>query len=105
VFVVLQNQGAGYLRLLRTRVGKFFAKISYPFYLVHIAVLDLVFIALHGPQGVGSWRGIALAGLSFMISIAICALSHRILEKPMIDFAHGKFTFAHAEKPPRSALA
>jgi peptidoglycan/LPS O-acetylase OafA/YrhL len=105
VFVVLQNQGAGSLGLLRTRAGEFFARISYAFYLVHIVILDLVFIAVRTPYRPGSWSGIALIGLSFLISIAVCELSYRILEKPMIAFAHRKFKFARVEISPRSALA
>jgi peptidoglycan/LPS O-acetylase OafA/YrhL len=105
VFVVLRNQGTGYLSLLRTRTGEFFAKISYALYLVHIGILNLVFMAFRIPQGLDSWRGIALTGLSFLISIVVCELSSRLLERPMIEFAHRKFTFARVESSPRSALA
>jgi peptidoglycan/LPS O-acetylase OafA/YrhL len=105
MFVVLQYQGTRILGLLRTRASQFFARIAYSFYLVHIAVLSLVFIAFRSPQDLNSWTGIALTGLAFLISTAICELSYRLLEKPMIDFAHRKFKFSGIESSPRSALA
>jgi len=105
VFVVLQYQGSRNLALLRTRTTKFFARISYSLYLVHIAVLSLVFILFRAPQDLNTWTGIVLTGLSLLIAISICALSYRILEKPMIDFAHRKFTFSGIENSPRPALA
>jgi peptidoglycan/LPS O-acetylase OafA/YrhL len=105
VFVVLQYQGTRFLGLLRTRVTGFLARISYSLYLVHIVVLSLVFIAFRSPQDLNTWTGIVLAGLAFLISIAVCELSYRILEKPMIDFAHRKFKFSGIESPLRSKLA
>jgi peptidoglycan/LPS O-acetylase OafA/YrhL len=93
VFVVLQYQGSRNLSLLRTRAASFFARISYSLYLVHVVVLSLVFIAFRTPQDLNSLTGIVLTGLSLLIAIAICQLSYCILEKPMIDFAHRKFTF------------
>jgi peptidoglycan/LPS O-acetylase OafA/YrhL len=105
VFVVLQYQGTRILGLLRMRTAEFIARISYSLYLVHIAVLSLVFIVFRSPQGFDSWRKIGLTGLAFLISIAVCELSYRILEKPMIDFAHRKFKFSGIEGSARSALA
>jgi peptidoglycan/LPS O-acetylase OafA/YrhL len=105
VFVVVQHQGHTILGLLRTRAAEFFARISYSLYLVHIIVLNLVFIAFRSPQDLNTWPGIVLTGLAFLISIAVGELSYRFLEKPMIDFAHRKFTFSGSERSPRSVLA
>jgi peptidoglycan/LPS O-acetylase OafA/YrhL len=105
VFVVLQYQGSEYLGFLRTRATEFFARISYALYLTHIVVLSLVFIGFRSPQNLNTWKGIALTGLSFLVSIVACELSYRILERPMIEFAHGKFTFSGSKARAHSALA
>jgi peptidoglycan/LPS O-acetylase OafA/YrhL len=61
---------------------------------VHIGILRLVFIVFRSTQDLHTWTGIALTGLSLLISIVVCELSHRILEKPLIEFAHRKFVFS-----------
>jgi peptidoglycan/LPS O-acetylase OafA/YrhL len=94
VFMALDNRGAPQLAFLRSRIAAFFARISYALYLIHGPVIVLV-LALAGTAArtVLTAQGVALAGLAFAISVAICAASYRLIEGPLISRAHRKFRF------------
>jgi peptidoglycan/LPS O-acetylase OafA/YrhL len=64
----------GPFRLLNLPVMSFLGVLSYPLYLVHHVVLD----AFAPPLGVG----LAAAGLSFTVSLAIAWAIHALVEKP-----------------------
>jgi peptidoglycan/LPS O-acetylase OafA/YrhL len=92
VFLVVNAHGSGRLGFLRRPIAGFFARISYALYLVHQAVAGvlLVFFA-NGP---------VLIMVAFAVSIGICVVSARFLERPLIMFARQRFQPAsgkHAE--------
>jgi peptidoglycan/LPS O-acetylase OafA/YrhL len=98
LFMVLDNRGAARLAFLRSRSSGFIARISYALYLTHGYVLVLVFLAAgYNAHTILTWRGIALTTVALALSIAICTLSYRLVEGPLIRLAHRRFRFEEAE--------
>jgi len=83
--MVLQNQGTPRLAFLRTDLGAFFAKISYPLYLIH----ETVFRAVNGAVGTKFVTIITSFALAVLISTALS----RLIETPMIAIGRRKFKF------------
>jgi peptidoglycan/LPS O-acetylase OafA/YrhL len=98
VFLVLENQGAGWTGFLRTRFAAFFARISYALYLVHLNVLILVFFAFGTNRTIESFAGAALTALALVVSVLICFASYQMLEGPLIRMAHRRFPFASVSR-------
>jgi peptidoglycan/LPS O-acetylase OafA/YrhL len=87
---VLALQGSPALRFLRGEVLSFFARISYALYLVHVNVLFLTFLALrYSGHNITSWPGVLLTALSFAISVAMCWISYRYFELPIMNWRFG----------------
>jgi peptidoglycan/LPS O-acetylase OafA/YrhL len=93
LFMVLDRRGAPQLAMLRSRPAAFFARISYALYLIHGNMLVLVFLATRQDHTILTWQGAALTLCAFALSVAICAVSYRFFEGPLIKMAHRKFTF------------
>lgn len=91
ISLVLGLQGSAALQFLRCGILSFFARISYALYLVHVNVLFLTFLAL-GYRGhdVTTWTGVLLTALSFAISVAICGISYRYFELPIMNWRFGR---------------
>jgi peptidoglycan/LPS O-acetylase OafA/YrhL len=99
LFMVLDHRGSPQLAFLRSRFAAFFARISYALYLTHGYVLTLAFMAAGyggGNHTILTWQGIALTVCAFAISVAICWASYLLIEGPMINAAHRKFSFGDA---------
>ena len=97
VSMVLENQGAPYLAPLRSETGARFARRSYASYLIHHWVAYLVFSGLAVTRTMTTPSGIAATGLAFVITFTLCAISYRFLEKPLILYAHPRFTFGREQ--------
>jgi peptidoglycan/LPS O-acetylase OafA/YrhL len=94
VFMVVEHRGAPQLAFLRSSPAAFFARISYALYLTHGCVIALAFMAAGvEARTILSWQGAALTALAFAVSVAISEASHRLIEKPLIGWAHGKYPF------------
>ncbi|WP_342709183.1 acyltransferase [Bradyrhizobium sp. B124] len=93
LFVVLENRGSPKLALLRSSVANFFAKTSYAAYLTHHVIVYLLFAVLHQPRTVESLAGLSLTFSALALTFALCALSYRYFERPLLDFAHRRFSF------------
>jgi peptidoglycan/LPS O-acetylase OafA/YrhL len=86
MLTVLESQGSYRLAFLRSQPAAFFARISYAFYLVHLNVLILTFMAFgYSGHTVTTWSGTTLTALSFAISTAICWASYRYFESPIMN--------------------
>jgi peptidoglycan/LPS O-acetylase OafA/YrhL len=99
LFMVLQMRGSQHLSILRSRVMGFFAKISYALYLVHVNVWVLVCLVLGVSRDLYPWNGVALAVLSFTLSVAICEFSWRCFEGPLQRMGHSIFTYGSRRMP------
>jgi peptidoglycan/LPS O-acetylase OafA/YrhL len=93
VFCVLENRGVRSLSLLRSRVGSYFAKWSYASYMIHHWVAYVVFALLGVRRTVTTVSGISTTALSFAVTFFLCALSYKFLERPLISYAHRRFSF------------
>lgn len=93
IFMVLENQGASCLAVLRSDVAAHLARWSYASYLIHPLVVYLVFLALSLPRTVTTLPGIAATGLALTITLLLCAVSYRFLEKPLIQYASSQYSF------------
>jgi peptidoglycan/LPS O-acetylase OafA/YrhL len=63
--------------------GRFFGRISYSLYLVHLTVI-LVFVTLDADQKFSWPAGLAVGSVSFAISVALSELGWRCVEEPAI---------------------
>ena len=72
----------------------FFARTSYAAYLTHHVVVYLLFAVLHEPRTIKSLAGISLTFGALVLTFGLCALSYRYFERPLLDFAHRRFSFA-----------
>jgi peptidoglycan/LPS O-acetylase OafA/YrhL len=105
VFMVVRYQGSKQLALLRTPAAAFFARISYALYLIHMDVYGAIFGAFGAPRTIATPQGVAVTALAFLVSIGICAASHRYFEKPLIKIGHRKFNYlTRSTKPDRSGV-
>ena len=102
LFIVLENQGAPRLAILRSRVAAFFANTSYAAYMIHHVVIYLLFAAIGITRTMTTLSGVALTGAACVLTFAICALSYRYFERPLIAFGHRRFPF---HKPPIATQA
>ncbi len=93
LFVVLENRGSPKLAFLRSAPAAFFAKTSYAAYMIHHIVAYFLFAAMKEPRTMTTLSGIALTGAAFVLTFAICALSYRYFEAPLIGYGHRKFSF------------
>ena len=99
VFMVLENRNSASLAILRSRAAEFFARISYALYLVHINVLIFVFWTVRGQPTIRTIQGVALTALALAASVAICFLSYRYFEAPLIRMGHRNFRFDDSAEP------
>jgi peptidoglycan/LPS O-acetylase OafA/YrhL len=105
LFTVLHRRGAPELAVLRSRPALFFARISYAWYLTHVSIALLISVTFHVSRDLSTWQGLAVAACSLALSTAICWLSARYLEMPLIRFAHRRFQYrrdAEHAKPDRA---
>lgn len=93
VFKVLENRGASYLSPLRGEIAAHFARWSYASYMTHHCVAFLLFAAFRVPRTMTTASGVAMTVVAFVATFALCALSYRFLEKPLIQRAHVKYDF------------
>jgi peptidoglycan/LPS O-acetylase OafA/YrhL len=93
LFLVIENQGAARFAVLRHPVGAFFAKTSYAAYMVHHVVAYGLFEATREPRTLTTLSGITTTGAAFVLTFAICALSYRYFEAPLIAYGHRRFSF------------
>ncbi|MBR0846712.1 acyltransferase [Bradyrhizobium diazoefficiens] len=93
LYTVLRRRGTPSFAVLRSRAAMFFARISYALYLVHVCVSLLIAIALKASRDVSTWQGLAVAICAFALSVAICWLSARFFEVPLVRFAHRHFRY------------
>jgi peptidoglycan/LPS O-acetylase OafA/YrhL len=93
LFIVLENRGARSLQILRGPTAAFFAKTSYAAYMVHHVVIYILFAATGQARTVTTLAGLAITGIAIVLTFAICALSYRYFETPLIAFGHRKFSF------------
>jgi peptidoglycan/LPS O-acetylase OafA/YrhL len=93
LFLVLENPGAGRLQFLRGSVAVFFAKTSYAAYMVHHIVIYTLFAVTGEARTLTTLSGVAMTGVAVVLTFAICALSHRYFEMPLIAFGHRRFPF------------
>jgi peptidoglycan/LPS O-acetylase OafA/YrhL len=77
---------------------------SYPFYMVHLAVLAVLGREL-GDAGYGYKEALALLGtVGLVVSLALAELLHRGVERPFMERKRGS-TRATLDAPPRSGVA
>jgi peptidoglycan/LPS O-acetylase OafA/YrhL len=93
LFLVLENRGARSLQLLRGSVAAFFAKTSYAAYMVHHVVIYILFAATGQARTLTTLSGVAVTGTAVVLTFAICALSYRYFEMPLIAYGHRRFSF------------
>jgi len=93
LFTVLQYQGSRILSVLRSVSARFFGDISYALYLVHLNVWVLVSLSLGVARNVDTTTGAMVAAVSFALSVAICAISYKFFERPLVRFAHKRFQY------------
>ena len=93
LFLVLENKGAPFLAFLRSRVAAFFAKTSYAAYMIHHVVALVLFVEMKEPRTLTTLSGIAMTATAFALTFAICAVSYRYFEAPLIAFGHRRFSF------------
>jgi peptidoglycan/LPS O-acetylase OafA/YrhL len=93
LFLVLDNRGAGRLKILRGPVAVFFAKTSYAAYMIHHVVIYILFAVTGEARTLTTLSGIAMTGIAVVLTFAICALSYRYFEMPLIAFGHRRFSF------------
>jgi peptidoglycan/LPS O-acetylase OafA/YrhL len=103
VFSVLENQGSPGLSFLRSSIFSPLAAWSYASYMIHHWVAYIVFAALGVTRTLTTFAGIATTALSVVVTFGLCALSYRILERPLNRYAHHRFSFAAAKVPAFSA--
>ena len=70
-------------RALSSRLGRFFGRISYSFYLLHDTIL-LSFVVRARHHGFAWPTGIAITVLTFALTVALSALAWRFVEAPAI---------------------
>ncbi len=90
---ILEREGASTLKWLRGPVASFFAKTSYSAYLTHHWVAYVLFAAFGIERTFKTFSGIATTFASFFATFALCALSYRYFEKPLIELSHRRFRF------------
>lgn len=93
VFMILENQGSSLLSPLRSKVARHLANWSYASYMSHHWVAYFVFKLLVVPRTLTTLSGTATTALAFITTLLLCALSYRWLERPLVRYAHHRFTF------------
>jgi peptidoglycan/LPS O-acetylase OafA/YrhL len=74
-------------------VAVFFAKTSYAAYMIHHVVIYILFAVTGEARTLTTLSGIAMTGIAVVLTFAICALSYRYFEMPLIAFGHRRFSF------------
>ncbi len=82
------------LFVLRARIFRFFGMISYALYLFH----ELVLVAMHSllRHAAPSFNGARprlVTGLAFTVTVALCAISWKYLEKPLVSWGHRRYAY------------
>lgn len=91
-------------RLLDNRFFRYTSRVSFGLYLWHFLVMNVVSVTVatdYGALGMadlGRWA--AISGLVLVVSYLIATLSFHLLEKPVLDWAHGKRRARAVELPP-----
>jgi peptidoglycan/LPS O-acetylase OafA/YrhL len=79
---------------LRARILRFFGTISYALYLLHQAVtLTLHSVFLHSVPAFSTVSSRLVTGLAFGVSVGICALSWKYMERPLASWGHRRFSY------------
>ena len=75
-------------RLLRAPLLRYFGRISYTFYLIHIPVAGVLHgLILDAKPDIGGIAPMAVTLLSIAVSIGLAAASWRWIERPILDYA------------------
>jgi peptidoglycan/LPS O-acetylase OafA/YrhL len=98
VFMVLENQGAEYLSLLRSRASRHLANWSYASYMIHHWVAYIVFAELGVARTLTTISGVFTTALALAVTFGLCAVSYRVFERPLNHYAHRRFTFAEQKR-------
>ena len=98
---VVVSMSGGAIPILVTKPLRYVGVLSYSCYLVHFAALGLVLRVLHirlsadepgkdfGSPGANLGFFAVLSGLTLAVTVIVAALTHRLVEKPGIDFGRG----------------
>ena len=97
------GRGTRYLAPLRSSPAAFIARIFYALYLVHMPLLVLTVAVAGSAPTLGTFRGYMLTACAFAISLAVCWLSYRWIEGPLIKLPHERFRYT--DKPRHAAAA
>ena len=100
LFRVLELQGTSALKWLRGPAASFFARTSYSAYLTHHCVAYILFAAFGIERTLKTFSGVAMTFAAFVVTFALCELSYRYFEKPLLEFGHRRFRFSgNADQP------
>src|ERR1043166_4192586 len=94
LFLAIDGAGSPRLTWLRSRPAAAIAQISYALYLVHGPVLITTFAAVRSAPTQSHPAGYLLIAAATTVSIALCWLSYRLIENPLIRVAHERFRYA-----------
>lgn len=99
LFMTVDRAGRPETSYLRGVVAAFFARISYSLYLVHGPVLIVVFaLAARSAPTFALHEAAYLVILAFLLSIGICWLSYRLIERPLVKMAHQRFNYSDDQR-------
>jgi len=99
LFMVLDHRGSSAARVSSKPVRRILCENFLRIVLTHGYVLTLAFMAAGyggGNHTITDLAGIALTVCAFAISVAICWASYLLIEGPMINAAHRKFSYGDA---------
>jgi len=97
--VILEPRGTGPLRdALQSRVARWFGDTSYGVFLWHLLILEGVMWTL----GVAPFTGgfLFIAPLTYVVTLAVAEVSHRLLERPFVSLAARYRPGARLQEPP-----
>ena len=93
LFWVLEREGAPTLKWLRGPVASFFAKTPHSAYLTHHWIAYVLFAALGVERTFRTLSSVATTAAAFVTTFALCALSYRYFETPLIEISHRRLRF------------
>jgi len=77
------------------RVFSYLGKISYGLYVFHLPVIYFVDALFIDEAGLGEWQWVAQSLVSGAVTVAMSAVSYRVLEKPFLKLKR-RFTFVQS---------